>query len=230
MTKKSLSYLIEAEMEKATVFMAAKEITNKLQKVVETLAKIPADDLLPLGDAMRELFDSEQSSQFEQNVSTKINELVDAVRTARNEIADQIDALQNGEPMNDMANSSHEDMFPDAEADAASGAPPEMGGNEAAPAPAAEDAGFGDDDLGMGDDDPFAGVDTSNPAGRMQKESARKTKKVLEGASADHLLARQFTKLIREGKSAKKAGQMIAEQYAMPFNTVVEIITKVRNG
>jgi hypothetical protein len=115
MTKKTLSYLIEAEMEKATVFMAAKEITNKLQKVVETLAKIPADDLLPLGDAMRELFDSEQASSFESNISAKVNELVDAVRNARNEIADQIDALQNGEPMNDLSNTeSHEDMFPDA--------------------------------------------------------------------------------------------------------------------
>jgi hypothetical protein len=55
-------------------------------------------------------------------------------------------------------------------------------------------------------------------------------KKVLEGASADHRLAKQFAKLIREGKSAREAGRMIAEQYAMPFNTVVQIITKVRNG
>lgn len=224
--KKTLSYLIEAEMEKATVFMAAKEITNKLQKVVETLAKIPADDLLPLGDAMRELFDSEQAAGFEQNVSAKINELVDAVRNARNEIADQIDALQNGEPMNDLSQTDGEDMFPDAEA------APEAGAEGGDPfAGAADEAGLGDDDMaGLDNEDPFAGIDTANPAGRPQKESARATKKVLEGTSADHRLAKQFAKLIREGKSAKQAGKLIAEQYAMPFNTVVEIITKVRNG
>lgn len=227
MTKKTLSYLIEAEMEKATVFMAAKEITNKLQKVVETLAKIPADDLLPLGDAMRELFDSEQAAGFEQNVSAKINELVDAVRNARNEIADQIDALQNGEPMNDLSQTDSEDMFPDAGADAA----PEAGAEDPFAGAADEAALGGDDDMaGLDNEDPFAGIDTSNPAGRMQKESAKATKKVLEGTSADHRLAKQFAKLIREGKSAKEAGSLIAEQYAMPFNTVVEIITKVRNG
>lgn len=235
MTKrKSLSYLIEAELEKATVLLAAQAITDRLQKIAEELAKMDANDVMPLGDSMRDLFGSEQATSFEQAVSEKISGLVDQVRDAKNAIADQIEALKNGTPMNDMAQTdSHEDMFPKEDGQDASAG---LGGDDVsgAAAPEGDDAdpfgmgGEGHDDADFGGDKVAPDFDMGGAAGRPQKESYRSGKKVLE--SADRRLTKQFSRLIREGKSAGEAAHMLAESYAIDVSTVVKIITKTKKG
>lgn len=238
MTKrKSLSYLIEAELEKATVLLAAKAITDKLQQIAEQLAKMDANEVMPLGDSMRDLFGSEQASSFEQAVSEKLRSLTEQVRDTKNAISDQIEALEKGEPMNDLNNMGDDDMFPTAGDDAA--------------APAGDDAGLGGSDMEAAGDEAFGGEaddfggddamgdldaafgggsDMGGAAGRPTKESAAPRGKKLDESSADVRLVKEFAGLIREGKSAGQAAKLIAEGYALDIATVAEIITKVKKG
>jgi hypothetical protein len=230
--RKSLSYLIETELDKASILLAAKAITDKLQQMAEQIAKMDANDVMPLGDSMRDLFGAEEASAFEKGVSEKLRGLTEQVREAKNAISDQIDALESGQPMTDLgAVDSTEDMFPedgeqmgDQAADLGMG---DQAGDQAADLGGEQMGDQGDD---LGDLDDVFGGDPMGAAGRPQKESVRNAKKVLEGASADHRLAKQFAGLLREGKSPRDAAQQIAETYAMDVSTVVGIITKVKKG
>jgi hypothetical protein len=238
MTKrKSLSYLIEAELEKATVLIAARAITDKLQQIAEQLAKMDANEVMPLGDSMRDLFGSEQASSFEQAVSEKLRALTEQIRNTKNEISDQIDALEKGQPMNDLNNMGDEDMFPDA------------GGDDAAPM-GGEDDGLGGSDMHTAGDEAFGGEADAHAeggddfaeldkafggadggaAGRPTKESAKPKGKKLDESSADVRLTKEFAGLIRKGKSPAIAARMIAESYALDVSSVVEIITAVKKG
>lgn len=235
MTKrKSISYLIEAELEKATVLLAAKAITDNLQRIAEQLAKMDANDVMPLGDSMRDLFGADQAASFEQAVSEKLRALTEQVRNTKNEISDQIDALESGQPQNDLGNMGDDDMFGgegEDEAPEAMGPTPAEGeeaeGGDADPFGMGGGAGEGDTDADMGSfDDAF---DMGGAAGRPTKESyVRKEKAIREGA--DRRLTREFSKLLREGKSAGEAAKSLAETYAIDIGTVAKIITKVTKG
>jgi hypothetical protein len=229
MTDKSLSYLIEAALEKEAVLMAAKAVTDKLERVAKELAKMTADDVIPLGDSMRDLFGAEQATSFESMVSEKINGLLEQVRGARNEISDQIDALASGEPMNDMNSMSADDMFADQDG-GDSAAAPDAGAGEQDSDPFAmgdeqqDDADFG----GQGLDSDF-GSDLGGPAGRPQKESARSTKKVLENFSADSRLTAQFAIMVNKGSSVSEALNYLSENYALSRSQVAKIVLEHTN-
>ena len=198
MTKrnKSLSYLIEAELEKATVLIAAKSITDKLQQIAETLAKMDANDVMPLGDSMRDLFGADEASSFEQAVSEKLRALTEQVRDTKNQIADQIDALESGQPMNDLGNMDDKDMFGDSDGDGdAEMGGDDMGGDEGiSNDDDAGDLGMGGEaDEDMGDDlaSAFSGGGGMGAAGRPRKESFEPTgrKQKLDELSKNKLSA-----------------------------------------
>ncbi len=243
MKRNSLSYLIETELEKAEVILAAKGIANKLQQMAEQLAKMDANDVMPLGDAMREIFGAEQASSFEQHVSDTLRGLTEQVRDAKNSISDQLDALDKGQPMTDVATKSSDDLFggdagaaPSPHDEAATDDHAE-GQDMFAPQGGEEGQDQGHDDLDM--KDLFSGApEQSNAAGRPQKESVAPRKRVIENSrlasrplkhvSADHRLTGEFAGLIREGKSVAQALQIVAESYAIDTTTVAEIVTAIK--
>lgn len=215
MKNKSMSYLIETELEKAEVILAAKSITSKLQTIAEQLARIDANEIMPLGDAMRETFGGDAAEDFEQAVAGVIRELTEKVRDSRNEISDRIEALNSGQPMNDL--SSGEDLFPEDDDDIAP--EPEMDDEEdfdlsAAEKPA-EDAG----DL----DELFGDEEESDPSGRLKKESREDTRNVLESKKA---IVSVFSKLLNEGKTPKDAINLIAEKCKTSVSNIKKIVLK----
>lgn len=202
MTRKSLSYLIETELEKAEVILAAKAILNKLQQIAENLAKMDANDVMPLGDAMREIFGAESASAFEQHVSETLRGLTEKVRESRNTISDQLDALEKGEPMNDLGNTdSSEDMFGGSDDGTQDAAAPAPEGGE-------DDDMFGQQHEDGGDEDMsdmFGGeAEEANSAGRMQKESVA-PKKALNELSDDTLNS-YSRKANNQAKTAEEKG------------------------
>lgn len=171
-SKTGLAYLIESELEKAEVVLAAKSIVDKLQKIAEDLAKVNGDEIMPIMEPLKAAFGPQMAEQFQSIVSEKINATVMAVSSAKDAISSEVgkfEGIMNGEtPGNDMS----------AMGDPAAAAPaPDMGGMDAAApaiapemgAPVAPEAGVVDADAGL--DDAF-GADTSSAAGRAKKESA----------------------------------------------------------
>ena len=220
--RKSLSYLIEAEMDKATVLMASKGITDRLQQMAEQVAMMVAKDVMPLGDTMRDVFGVEAAKAFQAAISEKLNSLVANIGDVKDSINDQIDALENGGSVSDLDSAeSTDDLFGDDEnapgADAATD-------DDFAADVGVEERGKKDDDLSELDD-VFA--DSPTGTGRGMKEGAAPRKRVLSG---DARVAREFSNLMREGKDVGRAARMIAETYGIDLSTVAEIVAKVNKA
>ncbi|RYD47518.1 MAG: hypothetical protein EOP83_27935, partial [Verrucomicrobiaceae bacterium] len=176
-SKTGLAFLIESELEKAEVVLAAKSIVDKLQKIAEDLAKVNGDEIMPIMEPLKAAFGPQMAEQFQSIVSEKINATVAAVSQAKDAISSEVgkfEGIMNGEtPGNDMSAMGGDPaaaapaMGADAMGMDAAAAPapeiaPEMGAAVAPEAAVGPDAGM---------DDAF-GADPTTAAGRAKKESA----------------------------------------------------------
>jgi hypothetical protein len=223
--RKSLSYLIEAEMDKATVLMASKGVTDRLQQMAEQVAMMVAKDVMPLGDTMRDVFGVEAAKAFQAAISEKLNSLVANIGDVKDSINDQIDALENGGAVSDLDTAeSTDDLFGDDEN--APGADMEAGDEDFAADVGVEERGKKDEDDLSDLDDVFADA-PSGGMGRGMKEGAQPRKRPTSG---DNRVAREFASLMREGKDVGRAARMIAETYGIDLSTVAQIISKVNKA
>lgn len=193
--RQSLSYLIESELEKAEIVLAAKAIIEKIGKMAEDLAKVNGDDLIPMMDSLKAAFGPQMADNFQKTVADKLTAATTMLTQTKDAVSSEVAKLEgvvNGDSSgNDMSAdpmAGAGDLGGDAAAmggddvlggDAAMG---DMGGDMDAPL-GGDEAGE-EDLLGGGDlgDDPFDD-DAGNAAGRARKESAapKKGKKLAEG-------------------------------------------------
>ncbi len=235
---KNLSYLIESELEKAEVVLAAKSITDAIQKMAETAAKMEAEDIMPLNDPIRDHFGPEAAAAFATAATEKVRALVQALGDAKNGISDAIARMNgemSGEPNNDLATM-------DADANMGDGAADDGQSDLAAELPA--DAGEGEveapaDDAMAGLPSPDAapaeapkfdddGAGSLKAAGRARKESAEPTKPMLESVNPDRIVAQEYVGMIREGKTAAEAATVITESYGLSIDDLIEIVTSFK--
>lgn len=202
--RKSLSYLIEAEMDKATVLMASKGITDRLQQMAEQVAMMVAKDVMPLGDTMRDVFGVEASKAFQSAISEKLNSLVSTIGDVKDSINDQIDTLENGGSASDLASAeSTDDLFGDDPN--APGADAEPTDDDFASDVGVEERGKKDDLSDL--DDVFADSPETG-TGRGMKEGATPRKRALkEGAE-------KFKVAI--GASDHTDGKIVATEDSLP--------------
>ncbi len=170
--KQNLSKLMESELDKAELVLAAKGISDEVQTMTEKVAKLQVDDLMPLVDRLKEVFGQEMATTFNSSVDGTLSSLLDLLKQSKDSIENQANVL-NGE--GDMGMGMGTDMGFDAE--------PGMGGLDmgAEMEPGMEPGGMdyeGDaefDAEGEGDifgaDDSMAGGD--EPMGRAKKESKK---------------------------------------------------------
>ena len=154
-TLENLRTLMEQDLDQAELVLAAKDMVDNIQKMAEDLASMQVEDLMPLTDAMRESFGTEQAEIFNQSVDTILGSALDAIKTTR-EGVDQAIMVLTGEavPMNDMM------------------------GDEMPP------AGDMGDEMEIPAEDEFAGDEAEaggegEPLGRIPKESIENAKKLL---------------------------------------------------
>lgn len=157
----SLSTLLENDLEKAELVLAAQDIMNKLQDMAEDLAKMNAQDLFPLVDKMKVAFGPEASHRFEVSSQDAITQAMNTVRNAKDELGNAILVLEGRHPGNDMADDSGGEMS--SEPDMATDAGDEVGDDLEA---ALDD--FGGDDAASGPEE--------EPLGRAKKEGVESTK------------------------------------------------------
>ena len=144
--------LDDESMEEAKVILAAKELSDKIQGMIEDAAKMQVQDLLPIVDAMKSEVGSAEAYAFASAADTALAGLVEALKGAKTEYDNAIGAAQGQAPATDMD---------------AMGGMDDMGGDD-----------LGMDDMDMGDDmdmdDEFGGDDANagedDPTGRAMKD------------------------------------------------------------
>ena len=139
------------DLEASKVILAAQELNDKIQSMIEDAAKMQVQDLLPIVDAMKSELGQAESEAFAQSADAAIGNLVDALKNAKTEYGNAISAAQGNEVATDMDGMGMDD---------------DMGNDMGM------DDGMGmDDELGM--DDEFAGdeanIGDNDPTGREMK-------------------------------------------------------------
>ena len=164
LTLENLRPLMEQDLDQAELVLAAKDMVDRLQKMAEDLASMQVEDLMPLTDAMRESFGTEQANAFSASADSVLAAALETIKGTREQMDQAVMVLTGeGAPMNDM-----------------------MGGEM----PPAGDMGdpmadpMMDDPMAVPGEDEFAGDeaaagDEGEPLGRIPKESLENAKKLL---------------------------------------------------
>ena len=233
---RGLAFLIESELEKAEVVLAAKAILEKLQGMAEDLAKVEANDIMPMLDGMRLTFGPELADAFNETTTAKLRQTTEAIKAAKDSIASEVSKLEgsvNGGLSNDMAMGSQDQDAPELGGGMQDGDLGDMGdmggdadamgdedmGDMGAEAPAG-DEGMGDLDAAFDD-----AAEQNSAAGRARKESVERNVKALrESKNPDRLVYETFKRTLKEARNAVTAAKAVAEAFSIDLNDVIDIV------
>jgi|TARA_R110000764_G_scaffold119458_2_gene207193 hypothetical protein len=128
-------------VEGAKVILAAQEMNDELQKMVERVAEMQVQDLIPLVDAMKAELGMEQAEAFNNAADTALGGLLDTVKATKEAVENAILGAQGIAPAVDMEMPAADIGVDDVD----------MTGMDA---DAPDDDAFGGDDAAVGVDEP----------------------------------------------------------------------------
>lgn len=140
------SIVMEQDLDQAEVLLAAKELVDKLQKMIEDVAAMQVQELMPITDAMKDQLGFEVAEQYNTAADAALGGLLDQLKSAKTSL-DNATLQASGQPVNGPS-------------------PTDMGTELAT----ADDLGGGLDDEFGGDD---AAAGAPNPVGRELKAESR---------------------------------------------------------
>ena len=143
----SLKALLEQEVEKAEIVIAAKSLVEELQDMIEQLGKMQNDELGAVVDQMSYQYGADKAASFNQAVASQLETLLASIKTAKEAVNNEVLVLTGEAP-------AQSDMAP---ADSDLGTMDDDGEDLEAPA----------DDLTGGDDS--ASGPEEEPLGRAKK-------------------------------------------------------------
>ncbi len=132
--------LTEGEIDTAQTTLAAQDIADQIQTMIEKFADIRYKELPALNDSIRNSKGVEEANSFTETVLGSLESLTGSLETAKMEINNAVSGLTGGEMTPMGGDLDMDDMEGDIDIDADL----EMGG---------DDMGMGGDDMGMGGDD-----------------------------------------------------------------------------
>jgi len=128
---KKESTVMEADLDQAEVLLAAQELVDEMQGMVEDVAEMQVQKLMPIVDAMKEQVGFEIAETYNNAADAALGTLLDAMKTAKNAVEDATLAARGekvAEPMpTDMGMDAEAPMDDDADMEA----PDDFGGDEA---------------------------------------------------------------------------------------------------
>lgn len=89
--------LNEAEQQEAEVVLAAKDMVDRIQKMVEDFGEMQNEQILPLVDQIRQTMGDETAASFESAMTSAVSSAMDAVRQARTDADAAARILSGGE-------------------------------------------------------------------------------------------------------------------------------------
>lgn len=101
---------IESAVEEAKVIIAAQNMKDKLQKIIEDLAQMQVQDLMPIIDSMKEEIGANEAARFNSAVDSALGELLNSAKETKDKMENAI-LIASGESGGDMM--SADDMMPD---------------------------------------------------------------------------------------------------------------------
>ena len=93
----------EGELQTAEALLAAKDITDRLQGMVEDLGEMLNEDLPPLGDSINDQMGEGKGTQYVASASATIQGLLDAMKAAKQALDDAAKVLTGEGPEPAMA-------------------------------------------------------------------------------------------------------------------------------
>ena len=141
----SLKTLLEGELEKAQLQLAARDMVDQLQDMIQDLTKLKIEELSALKEGLRSNFDNETANQFESAVSAALQTAIDSVSETKNQV-DQAALAITGEGSMPTGTSTG-DLE---QAMNLGGEEPAPEGGEEPMAPTADTAAGGEEPLGRG--------------------------------------------------------------------------------
>lgn len=103
------SIVMEQDLDQAEVLLAAKEMVDKLQKMVEDVAAMQVQELMPITDAMKNQLGFEIAEQFNTAADAALGALLDQLKTAKDAL-DNATLQASGQPTNGPAPTDMSDM------------------------------------------------------------------------------------------------------------------------
>ena len=109
------SVITEGEVENAELVLAAKDMVDRIQGMLEDVGKMINEDLPPLTDAIRDEMDSSVADSFSGSMSTALQGLLDNLGTARTSVDEASRILVGETPAEPLGDEPGEITAPDAE-------------------------------------------------------------------------------------------------------------------
>ena len=122
-------------LEHAQTLLAAQDMSDRLQKMAEQVAKMAVEDLMPLVDIMKRQFGQEQADGFNTVVKAALDDLLNKTTEVKDQTDNAVLSMQKGEVPTASGGSLETDHLP--------GAGPESGDLDGDMPPPEEDDGFG---------------------------------------------------------------------------------------
>lgn len=197
---KKESTVMEADLDQAEVLLAAQELVDEMQGMVEDVAEMQVQKLMPIVDAMKEQVGFEVAEQYNNAADAALGTLLDAMKTAKNAVEDATLAAR-GEKV-------------------AEPTPTDMGMDDAPEEPMDMGADAEDD---FGGDEAEAGEE--NPVGRELKgESA------LASMENDALAEKKFLETKDKLFQMVESGKMSQEHFINIISELNGVKVKVKEG
>lgn len=94
--------LTEGEVEQAQAILAAKDLVDRLQDMLEDVGSMMNEEMPPLVDSVRDQIGTNQATSFNTAVSGSLSSLLDTIKSTRESIDAATRQLAGEEPGNDM--------------------------------------------------------------------------------------------------------------------------------
>lgn len=105
-----------ADLDEAEIILAAREMSDTIQGVLEDIAKLQVQTLLSVADVMRKDIGQNEAEAFETKVDAALSTVIESLKGARTEIEDAISIVQGNAPAsNDMEDFGSDDLDMDSE-------------------------------------------------------------------------------------------------------------------
>jgi hypothetical protein len=175
------SIVMEQDLDQAEVLLAAKELVDKLQKMIEDVAAMQVQELMPITDAMKNQLGFEIAEQYNTAADAALGGLLDQLKSAKTTL-DNATLQASGQPVNGPS-------------------PTDMGTELAT----ADDLGdeFGGDDAAAGAPNPVGReLKAESRLNRMEKDAIKEQrvlsakKRVIESARASGYSEAAIAKLM----------------------------------